>query len=286
MDEVKDLAEYYQNMHIVDDSIKAVVLMENMEDKVFWDVMLQRYRPGQYMYIGHENGVDDSLTIPGGCTECMKFKDYLTPYFFICMDTDMNQMLGNTVMKVQNYICQTYTYSWENHCCTSTGIQQILNSACPTVASTFDFNLFLKEYSKAVYIPMLTLMACAQQGDTRFTISAFSSCIPKQCTRAELANNGHGLISKIKGNFANAIPASLKSSIQYRNCAAKCKTLKINAKNAYLHTRGHDVYNLLSYMGRLVCRGQNVNFEHDIMLKNMSSMEWEMNAIENDLKAF
>lgn len=133
---------------------------------------------------------------------------------------------------------------------------------------------------------MLTLMACSLQNDTRFTISVFSSCIPKQCTRAELANNGQGLISKIKRNFANAISASLMSSINYRERAANCKALKINSKNAYLHTRGHDIYNLIAYMGRLICRGQNVNFEHDVMLRNMSSIEWEMNAIENDLKSF
>ena len=133
---------------------------------------------------------------------------------------------------------------------------------------------------------MLTLMACVLQGDTRFTISNFASCIPKQCTRAELVNNGQGLISKIKGNFSKAIPDSLRASINYRDKAARCKGLKINAKNAYLHTRGHDIYNLLVYMGRLVCRGQHVNFEHDIMLKNMSSREWEMNAIESDLKSF
>lgn len=286
MDEIKDWAEYYQNMHVLDDSIRAVVLMENMEDKVFWDVMLQRYRPGEYMYIGHDNSLDDSQTIPGGCTECLKYKDYLTPFFFICMDTDMSQMLGNSNMGVSNYICQTYTYSWENHCCESSGLQNLFCSKCSAKAGAFDFKVFLKEYSKAVYIPMLTLLACAKNASTNFTISTFCSCIPKQCKRIDLANNGEGLIVQIKSNFASAITPALKSSINYRAMAAICKSLRIDATNAYLHTRGHDIFNLLSYMGKLVCKGQSMNFERDVMLKNMTSTGWEMVRIEQDLRSF
>lgn len=286
MDEIKDWAEYYQNMHVLDDSIRAVVLMENMEDKVFWDVMLQRYRPGTYMFIGHDNSLDNSQTIPGGCKECMKYKNYLTPFFFICMDTDMNQMFGNPNMSVSNYICQTYTYSWENHCCTSSGLQNQFSTKCPAKVGSFDFKVFLKEYSKAVYIPMLTLLACAKNGNTSFTINTFCRCIPKQCKRVDLANNGEGLIKQIKSNFASAISPTLKSSINYHAMAAICKSLRIDAKNAYLHTRGHDIFNLLRYIGKLVCKGQSVNFERDILLKNMDSIDWEMAGIEHDLRSF
>ena len=35
MNDIKDQAEYYQNLHIIDDEVKAVVMMENMEDKKF-----------------------------------------------------------------------------------------------------------------------------------------------------------------------------------------------------------------------------------------------------------
>lgn len=40
MNDIQDQAEYYQNLHIIDDTIKAVVMMENMEDEKFWDTQL------------------------------------------------------------------------------------------------------------------------------------------------------------------------------------------------------------------------------------------------------
>lgn len=285
MDEIKDQAEYYQNMHILDDSIRAVVLMENMEDEIFWNVMLQRYRPGNYMFIGHDNNVDNSMTIPGGCTECLKYKDYLTQFFFVCIDTDMNQMLGNTLLCAHNYICQTYTYSWENHCCELIGLQEQFEIVCPNLVDTFDFRAFLTNYSNLVFTPMLLLLSCAKHGSTSFTIKDFSTCIPKQCTRTELTNNGEAIINKIRSNFAQKMPV-LSMIEDLTSYSEKCSSINIDANNAYLHTRGHNIYDLLCYIGQLVCRGQRVNFKKDIMLHNMSSTTWEMRAIENDLTSF
>lgn len=286
MDEIKGYAEYYQNMHILDKGLRAVVLMENMADELFWDNMLQKYRPGRYMFIGHDNTLDDSLTMPGGCSECMKFKDYLTPFFFVCMDSDMNQMLGSTTLSAKNFICQTYTYSWESFCCEMGGLQGLIDIKCPRANASFDFMVFLKSYSKAVYLPLLTLLSCARRGDESFTIKKFSNCIPKQCKGSDLANNGQAIIKKIKKNFAAAIPCTIKASVNYLYEARECKSLSISAYNAYLHTRGHDIYNLLSYIGRLVFKAHRISFEKEILLQNMSSRCWEMEAIERDLKSF
>lgn len=286
METIKDLSEYYQNVHILDDSVRAVVLLENMEDSFFWDALLQRFRPGRYMFVGHDNSQDESMTMPGGCVECLKYKDYLTQYFFICMDSDMNKMMGNTVLDEHNYICQTYTYSWENHCCESLSLQELCAKKCVSVVDSFDFGVFLKGYSEAVYFPMLMLLFCAKHGDTSFTIKNFSSCIPKQCTREELANNGQGIINKIKNNFSNTIPSSLIKSTDLSPESIYCKTIGIDEQNAYLHTRGHEIYDLLCYVGKLVCKKFGISFERDILKQNTSSQIWEMKRIETDLRSF
>ena len=62
-----------------------------------------------------------------------------------------------------------------------------------------------------------------------------------------------------------------------------CAALNIDASNAYLHTRGHDIFNLIRYIGWQLCKKEPVKFEKDILEKNMTSTCWEMKAIEADL---
>lgn len=283
MNDIQDQAEYYQNLHIIDDTIKAVVMMENMEDEKFWDVQLQKCRPGNYYYVGHDNEACDSDNMPGGCTECLKYKDYLTDYFFLCIDSDMNQLLGVSGRTAANHIFQTYTYSWENHCCERNSLQNLLSSVCPNVASAFDFSKFLQEYSNAVYEPLLVLLACAKAGRTDFTVSDFRTCIPQQSSMAEMKDNGVGLIQKIKNNFSNAISTELKTTLDIDAAISACVALNIDATNAYLHTRGHDIFNLVRYMGWQLCKREPVKFDKDILEKNMTSTCWEMKSIEADL---
>lgn len=283
MNDIKDRAEYYQNLHIIDDEVKAVVMMENLEDKKFWDIQLQKCSPGNYHFVGYDNESGDADNMPGGCTECIKYKDFLTDYFFLCIDTDLNQILGASGMTASDHIFQTYTYSWENHCCESVSLQAAVTSACPIVASKFDFSAFLHDYSDAVYEPLLILIACAKAGRTDFTIRKFCSCVPKQCTKSEMNNNGQGLIKKIRSNFHNAIPVGLKAAIDMTKAKNACAALNIDASNAYLHTRGHDIFNLIRYIGWQLCKKEPVKFDKDILEKNMNSTCWEMKAIEADL---
>ena len=96
-------------------------------------------------------------------------------------------------------------------------------------------------------------------------------------------NNGQGLIRKIRSNFHNAIPEGLKAVIDMNKAKNACVALNIDASNAYLHTRGHDIFNLIRYIGWQLCKKEPVRFDKDILEKNMTSTCWEMKAIEADL---
>lgn len=213
----------------------------------------------------------------------MRYKDYLTDYFFLCIDSDMNQLLGVSGITAANHIFQTYTYSWENHCCERDSLQALLSAVCPNVASVFDFSKFLQEYSNAVYEPLLVLLACAKAGRTDFTMRDFRICIPKQSSMADMKDNGHGLIQKIMKNFSNAIPTDLKATLDINAAISACVALNIDASNAYLHTRGHDIFNLVRYIGWQLCKKEPVKFDKDILENNMTSTCWEMKSIEADL---
>lgn len=84
-------------------------------------------------------------------------------------------------------------------------------------------------------------------------------------------------------NFSNAIPTELKATLDIDAAIAACVALNINASNAYLHTRGHDIFNLVRYMGWQLCKKEPVKFDKDILENNMTSTCWEMKSIEADL---
>lgn len=45
-------------------------------------------------------------------------------------------------------ICQTYTYSWENHYCEASELQHRFEKVCPDKAATFDFQKFMAIQAK------------------------------------------------------------------------------------------------------------------------------------------
>ena len=87
-------AEYYANIPIIDRTYKSSVHLEDMIDERFWDVMLQECRPGKYYYIYYsknESGKDTT-----GCEQCLKYKNYLSDRFFICIDSDLRYLEQET----------------------------------------------------------------------------------------------------------------------------------------------------------------------------------------------
>lgn len=83
-------AEYYRNIPILDRKFKASVHLEDEEDELFWDTMLQAHRPGHYFYIYYSKNDNDNET--HGCTQCLKYKQFLSKNFFICIDSDLRHL--------------------------------------------------------------------------------------------------------------------------------------------------------------------------------------------------
>lgn len=272
--EYQDRANYYNNLHFLDETITAVVHLEDEEDCLFWKPILSQYGKGNYKYIYHtrENNV------PGGCEECLKYKPYLSPYFFVCIDSDMRYILQEQDINVQHYICQTYTYSIENHFCEANTLQ----SRFAPLGQSFDFTTFLSKLSEVVYEPLLILTHNLRNNITSFGIREYRSCFPSQCCRADLANNGQPLLEKLHSNFerynVNNVDLSAEVSL--------LQSLDITPDNAYLHVRGHNLCDLVLYIGNLYCQHiKGVSFKNDILYKSdFKPTYWELSKIISDIQ--
>lgn len=134
--------------------VDSVVHVEDKDDIWFWEQILLKYRAGRYKF--KPATINEKGNRTTGCTQCLKYKDFLSQKFFICIDSDL-RYLFNEDISATNGILQTYTYSWENHCAFAVKLQQSFESYTQK-GKDFDFVLFLQRYSAIVYKPFLLML--------------------------------------------------------------------------------------------------------------------------------
>ena len=281
-DVYQEQARFFANVPLMQSGVVASVHLEDGDDKGFWDAMLQTQHPGRYYFISHSRSPKGFDT--KGCEQCLKYRPYLSKRFFICIDSDMRYLLQEPNLDASNYVCQTYTYSWENHYCEASALQRRFEKQCPDKAATFDFSIFLTELSKVLYKPLLLSLYCLKNDKPDFNLHMFSACLPNQCKRVELADNGKSLIERITKNFDKHLNSQFAQSVDFEPEGSYCKALDVNEENAYLHVRGHNVFDLVAYIGDLLCRGTSVSFINDVLMSELPPQDyWQIKKVASDI---
>jgi len=278
----EDQARDFTNVPIIRRDVIASVHLENADDKKFWDPILQKQHPGNYNYIPHSKSENGKTT--SGCEQCLKFLPYLNKRFFIAIDSDFRYLLEEPDLDSNHFVSQTYTYSWENHYCEAHSLMRRIQLCSPEIASRFDFESFLSEYSKVVFKPLLLLIHCLKYQNRFFDSKQFCNCLVRQCKGEELANNGELIIERLSSNFEPYMSSPYARSIDYNASIAYYRSLHLTEENAYLHVRGHNLFSLITSIGKLLCRGTRYSFINDILLKELpQSKYWEINKVESDI---
>lgn len=275
------VAENYANVHIVDPTIVATVHLEDEEDQMFWDEQLQKIHPGKYNYIYRSKAHSDSARESSGCEQCLRYKDYLNRWFFICIDSDMRLLTGERSLDAQHYIIQTHTYSWENHCCEMHNLTRRVND----YIDGFNFTEFLSLFSSIVYTPLLYLLHCTESGDRQWDMAKFRQCIPGQVKREELKENGKAILQSTSLKFREELDKLQLPDVTLKDLQEKYNQRGLTQENAYLHVRGHSVYNLVTYIGKLLERGKPFQFQDDI-LNDVSHLDGytEIDNVYSDIR--
>lgn len=275
MSHVEDQANYYKNLHLRNRSIQAVVHIENKDDERFWNVQLQTIRPGHYHFVSqsrNEAGVESK-----GCEQCLKYLHFTNPHFFICIDSDFRLLRGDDDLTPNNYIAQTYTYSWESHLCEAEHLQQRFYNKTDEV--DFDFVAFLKNLSTIVYKPLIYLIHYQDPDLNNFwNLKKFNQCIPLQPSREDLKDNGTKYLKKIEQLFKEKLSSlSLPDNIDVKN---------LTPENAYLHIQGHRLYDLITHIGTRLCKGKRIAFKSDILDASYPICGYEeIDRVQYDLRS-
>lgn len=263
---------------------RASVHLEDKDDEWYWDRMMQQHRPGKYNYLYHSIHHDGKQT--SGCTQCLQFRKYLSTDFFICIDSDYRYLKKEVDLDPQHYISQTYTYSWENHFCQSERLQDCLYRKNSDAAIRFNFNLFLHEYSIAVYEPLLLFLYMDRNGLSGFSQKKFNELSALQYRDGDISNNGRAIIQRLHTALSTFItPLKAQYGFNLENETIYYTAFGLTIENAYLHFRGHNLYNIVRSIGKQLCKDANVDFEYDILLDGLIfDTYWEIERSGNDLR--
>lgn len=275
-------ANYFKSIPLLQRNIIASVHLEDMEDKKFCDAVLQKVKSGTYYYIAKSRNGNSHLA--SGCEQCLAYRPFLDKYFFVFIDSDMRYIMQENGIDAAHYICQTYTYSWENHYCEASNLQRRFENVMREqgLDVKFDFVSFLSQLSVIVFPPLVLLYHCKKMNMQSFTLKQLFGCIPTQCHGDELSDNGTDFLKRIRVNFEQFLVSykDLDLSIE----VDELKRLGIDSQNAYLHIRGHNLFDMVAYIGKLLCRNTRISFYKDVLMNDVPNENfWELQKVYQDI---
>lgn len=261
-------------------NVDAVVHIENKNDIWFWQQILSKFRPGRYKFMPATVNENNRLT--SGCEQCLKYKEFLSQRFFICIDSDLRYLSGEKLY-AKDGILQTYTYSWENHCSFAVNLQQKFDMI--QGKKPFDFCIFLQEYSKIVYKPFLVMLFRERQHLDGFKREDFNKCISVQYQQGDEQDNGVPFLNRIKDRLISAMDKITDDGgFDFEAESERYAVAGLQETNAYLYVRGHCVYNCLVSIGKKLCEDTGI-FEYTILKSNLAFDRYgEIIKIKSDVK--
>ncbi len=236
---------------------RAAVHVENKDDMAFWSAVLKHFRPGdKFHFIAGSRNEYGNETY--GVTQCLKYFPYLSPDFFICIDSDYRYLLRERHIDVKHFVIQTYTYSFENHHCFADGLDDVCCRVTRLKNTVFDFNRFLTEFSNILYELFIWHLYFQNADPIRFSQFEFDHYLNLTTSRSYplVYDNGGRALDELRVRverklkfFGRKYPHANLEVVRQ-----KYLQLGLTSDNVYLFVRGHNLYNLILLICKEVCK--------------------------------
>jgi hypothetical protein len=236
---------------------RAAVHVENKDDIAFWSAVLKHFRPGdKFHFIAGSRNEYGNETY--GVTQCLKYFPYLSPDFFICIDSDYRYLLRERHIDVKHFVIQTYTYSFENHHCFADGLDDVCCRVTRLKNTVFDFNRFLTEFSNILYELFIWHLYFQNADPIRFSQFEFDHYLNLTTSRSYplVYDNGGRALDELRVRverklkfFGRKYPHANLEVVRQ-----KYLQLGLTSDNVYLFVRGHNLYNLILLICKEVCK--------------------------------
>lgn len=236
---------------------RAAVHVENKDDIAFWGTVLKHFRPeDKFHFIAGSRNEYGRETC--GVTQCLKYFDFLSPGFFICIDSDYRYLLRERKMDANHYVLQTYTYSFENHHCFADGLDGVCSRVTQLKNTVFDFSRFLTDFSTILYDLFVWHLYFQNAEPALFSQCEFDTYImlPRSKSYSWVSDNGKRALDELRVRVWKRIHG-LEHRYPHADLSVvreKYRELGLNANNVYFFVRGHNLYDLVLSVCKEVCK--------------------------------
>ena len=229
----------------IDDGRRLVrVFVEGYEDVAFWRGIFDHFHNP---YLRFEISVPTREDLPKGKKVLLSMADRANEELLLCMDSDFDYLfeeedeMSRRIVE-SPYMFHTYTYATENYLCYAPSLHNVCVKAVKNDAHIFDFEKFMREYSRTIY-PLFLWYAYSASRSTEsvFTLVDFKASV--RLGYLDIVDNGANTIAWLKRNverrqqMLSADHPEMAAEIPA--FAERMRKKGVEPENAYLYMHGH-----------------------------------------------
>jgi hypothetical protein len=238
---------------------RVEVHVEGYDDVAFWRGVFDEFENGKVTF---EISVPPRPDLAKGKRVVMDMIPDSSAGLLLCVDSDFDYIFGGRTPQSKRvlgapYMFHTYAYATENYLCWAPALHTVCTKATKNDTRIFDFERFLKEYSKAIHMAFAWYAWSACFGEEHiFKLIDFKNTV--RLNYVEVRDNGAATLEWVRGNVERKIHHLTHDYPQHAGEVVKfvrgLRSRGVTPEETYLFMHGHTLLdNVVMPMLNAVC---------------------------------
>ncbi len=220
------------------------VYVEGYEDVAFWRGIFDHF---SNPYLRFEISVPTREDLPKGKKIMMNMIPSSSQEVIMCVDSDFDYIFDDTTPQSREvngaeFMFHTYTYATENYLCYAPSLHNVCVKATKNDTRIFDFEIFMAEYSKAIYTAFLWYSFSAQlSSENVFILADFKNTV--RINYLDISNSGANTTSWVARNVKRKVAALVdrhpEMAEQINRFEERIIARGVTPETTYLYMHGH-----------------------------------------------
>ena len=259
---------------------RIVAYVESYDDVYFWRMVLSGFENDKFYF---EVMLPSKMNLSKGKKQVLMnlVGNHLEEDMIACVDADYDFLIQGATKTSEKiisspFVFHTYVYAIENFQCYAPSLHDVCVMATLNDRSVFDFQAYLREYSKAIFpLFVWSIWYYRRPNFSDFSISDFNKVI--EIGHFTIQNAAEGLarvrhkVGRRVIQLQNENPDAKESYLALKE---ELKSLGVTAETTYLYVQGHHLHDsIVSPMLTKVCEKLRRERENEIRNKAVHSTQ-------------
>lgn len=267
---------------------RIVAYVESYDDILFWRMVLSRFEDETRFF---EVMLPSRTSLNKGKKQALLslMKNGVGNNMLACVDADYDYLMqGMTYMSDfmlnNRYVIHTYVYAIDNFQCYAQSLHNVCVMATLNDHPIFDFETYLKEYSKAVFpLFVWSIMLYRKREYHRFSITDMNKVITMRHSRInDIMSNVERVRNRVRVKVKEMQKNYPGRKDEYLKTKDSLIELGVTPETTYLYMQGHHLFdNIVAPTMQTVCDELRKEREREIRKKAQHILQ-----LQNELSAY